>query len=56
MGLRGITFLVIIFLIIVFVFGTKRLRSFGEDLAAALKGFRKGMREDEESPKDKEQQ
>jgi sec-independent protein translocase protein TatA len=43
--------LLLIFLIIVMLFGTKRLRSIGSDLGAALKSFRKGLNEnDKESP------
>lgn len=39
--------LLILLLIVVLVFGTKRLRSLGTDLGGAIKGFRKGMEEDE---------
>lgn len=39
--------LVIILLIVVLLFGTKRLRNVGEDLAAALKSFRKGLKDDD---------
>jgi len=35
--------LLILLLIVVLVFGTKRLRNMGSDLGAAVKGFRKGM-------------
>jgi len=38
--------LLILLLIVVLVFGTKRLRNMGSDLGAAVKGFRKGMDED----------
>ncbi|MBS0286369.1 MAG: twin-arginine translocase TatA/TatE family subunit [Proteobacteria bacterium] len=37
--------LLLIFLIVVLLFGTKKLQSVGEDLGKALKGFKKGMRE-----------
>lgn len=52
MGIGGISMwqLLILLLIVVLVFGTKRLRNMGGDLGAAVKGFRKGMedvREDE---------
>ena len=40
--------LMILLLIVVLVFGTKRLRNIGSDLGSAVKGFRKGM-EDETS-------
>lgn len=47
MGLRGISIgsIILILVIVLIVFGTKRLRSVGEDLGNALKGFRKGLRE-----------
>ena len=37
--------LLILLLIVVLVFGTKRMRSIGADLGGALKGFRKGIEE-----------
>jgi sec-independent protein translocase protein TatA len=45
MGIGGISMwqLLILLLIVVLVFGTKRLRNMGSDLGAAVKGFRKGM-------------
>ena len=45
MGIGGICMwqLLILLLIVVLVFGTKRLRNMGGDLGAAVKGFRKGM-------------
>ena len=44
--------LLILLLIVVLVFGTKRLRNIGSDLGSAVKGFRKGMEDesDEEEP------
>ncbi len=49
MGLGGISVwqLLIILLIVVMIFGTKRLRSIGTDLGGAVKGFRKAMDEGE---------
>ena len=46
MGLRGISIgsIVLVLLIVLVIFGTKRLRSVGEDLGNALKGFRKGVK------------
>ena len=41
--------LLILLLIVVLVFGTKRLRNIGSDLGSAVKGFRKGMEEEPES-------
>jgi sec-independent protein translocase protein TatA len=45
MGMGGISLwqLLIVLLIVVVVFGTKRLRSIGTDLGGALKGFRGAM-------------
>lgn len=45
MGIGGISMwqLLILLLIVVLVFGTKRLRNMGGDLGTAVKGFRKGM-------------
>ena len=45
MGIGGISVwqLLILLLIVVMVFGTKKLRNMGSDLGAAVKGFRKGM-------------
>ena len=49
MGLGGISLwqLLIILLIVVLIFGTKRLRSIGSDLGGAVKSFRKSMEEGE---------
>ena len=49
MGLGGISLwqLLIILLIVVMIFGTKRLRSIGTDMGGAVKGFRKAMDEGE---------
>lgn len=49
MGIGGISIwqLLILLVIVVLVFGTKRLRNMGGDLGAAIKGFRKGMEDDE---------
>ncbi len=49
MGGIGTWQLLILLLIIVLVFGTKRLRNIGSDLGGAIKGFRKGMEEEPEA-------
>lgn len=51
MGLGGISVwqLVIILVIVLAIFGTKRLRSLGSDLGGAVKGFRSAMNEAEET-------
>ena len=45
MGLGGISLwqLLIVLLIVVLIFGTKRLKTIGGDLGGAVKGFRKAM-------------
>ncbi|HEX6994859.1 MAG TPA: twin-arginine translocase TatA/TatE family subunit [Gammaproteobacteria bacterium] len=50
MGLSGISIwqLLIILLIVVLVFGTKRLKTLGSDLGGALKSFRKAMEQDDD--------
>jgi len=47
MGLRSFGPLLVLLLIFALLFGTKRLREVGGDLAAAVKNFRKGLQEDE---------
>jgi sec-independent protein translocase protein TatA len=42
---------VILLLIVVMLFGTKRLSTLGSDLGNAVKGFRKAMSEDSEAAK-----
>ena len=51
MGLGGISIwqLLIILVIVLLLFGTKRLRSLGSDLGGAIKGFRSAMK-DEQAP------
>jgi len=46
MGFRNFGSLLIIFLILMLVFGSKRLRSIGDDLATAIRSFRKGLQDD----------
>lgn len=56
MGLGGISLwqLLIILLIVIVIFGTKRLSNIGSDLGGAVKGFRKAM-SDAEKDEDKAQ-
>lgn len=51
MGFGGISVwqLLIVLLIVLLIFGTKRLKSVGGDLGGALRSFRKAMDTDEES-------
>ena len=50
MGSFSIGHWLIVLLIVVLIFGTKRLKSIGSDLGGAIKGFKKGMNEDEDKP------
>jgi sec-independent protein translocase protein TatA len=50
----GIKELVIILLIVLLVFGAKKLKTIGADLGSAVKGFKKGMTDEEEDDKDKD--
>lgn len=53
MGISGISpgSLLLIFLIVILLFGTKKLRTVGEDLGKALQGFRKGIKDTENEDK-----
>lgn len=44
----GIKELLIILIIIVLLFGTKKLKNIGSDLGAAIKGFRKSVTDEED--------
>jgi sec-independent protein translocase protein TatA len=44
----SVTQLLILLVIVMLVFGTKRLRNIGSDLGSAIKGFRKGIEEEPE--------
>lgn len=49
--------LIIVLVIVLLVFGTKRLGNIGSDLGNAIKGFKKGMKpEDEQKPESLNQQ
>ena len=43
----GLPELIIVFVIVILVFGTKKLRSLGGDLGSAIKSFRSAIKEDE---------
>lgn len=47
MGGFSIWHWLIVLLVVVLVFGTKKLRNIGEDLGSAVKGFKEGMKEEE---------
>ena len=48
MGGMGMKELVIILLVVLVVFGAKKLRTVGSDLGHAVRGFKKAMNEGEE--------
>ncbi|MCG6966273.1 MAG: Sec-independent protein translocase subunit TatA [Chromatiaceae bacterium] len=51
MGFGGISIwqLLIVLVIVLLLFGTKRLRNLGGDLGNAIKGFKKAMSDDEKN-------
>lgn len=55
MGFGGISIwqLLIVLAIVVMIFGTKKLRNIGTDLGGAIKGFKKGL-SDEDKPAEDE--
>ncbi|USE35340.1 Sec-independent protein translocase subunit TatA [Endozoicomonas sp. SCSIO W0465] len=55
MGFGGISIwqLLIILLIVVMLFGTKKLRGMGSDLGGAVKGFKKALSSDDEQEDEK---
>ena len=56
MGIGGIGIwqLLIILLIVVMLFGTKKLRNLGSDLGGALRRFKTAMKEDEKEESEEE--
>ncbi len=53
MGSFSIWHWLIVLLIVVMVFGTKKLKNIGSDLGGAVKGFKDGMKEGSASMDDK---
>ncbi len=51
MGSLSITHLLILLAVVVLIFGTKKLRNIGSDLGGAIKGFKEGMKSEDEQPK-----
>ena len=47
MGSLSIWHWLIVLVIVMMVFGTKKLKNIGSDLGSAVKGFKEGMREGE---------
>lgn len=56
MGTWSIWHWLIVLLVVVLVFGTKKLRSVGQDLGGAVKGFKEGMKEGTSASKQVEDQ
>jgi sec-independent protein translocase protein TatA len=50
MGSFSIWHWLIALLVVILVFGTKKLRNLGTDLGGALKGFKEGMKTEEDNP------
>ena len=51
MGSFSIWHWLIVLLVVVLIFGTKKLRNIGSDLGGAVKGFKDGMKEGEDKAK-----
>jgi sec-independent protein translocase protein TatA len=52
MGSLSIWHWLIVLVIVMLIFGTKKLRNMGADLGGAVRGFKEGMREGGEKPAD----
>ncbi|MBJ6981839.1 Sec-independent protein translocase subunit TatA [Luteimonas sp. MC1572] len=50
MGSFSIWHWLIVLVVVLLIFGTKRLRGAGRDLGEAVKGFKKGMSDDDDKP------
>lgn len=51
MGSFSIWHWLIVLVVVLVVFGTKKLRNVGSDLGGAVKGFKDAMREEQAAPK-----
>jgi len=51
MGSFSIWHWLIVLVVVVLIFGTKKLGNIGKDVGSAVKGFKEGMKGDEETPK-----
>ena len=52
MGSFSIWHWLIVLVVVILIFGTKKLRNLGTDLGGAVKGFKEGMKtEEDKSPK-----
>ena len=50
MGMPSVPQLLIILVIVVLIFGAKRLKNLGGDLGSAVKGFKAAVKEEDEKP------
>ena len=50
MGSFSIWHWLIVLLVVILIFGTKKLRNLGTDLGSAVKGFKDGMKSEEDKP------
>lgn len=50
----SITHIVLLLLVVVLIFGTKKLRNIGSDLGGAMRDFKKGLDGDEEEQRRRE--
>lgn len=53
MGGLSIWHWLIVLLVVVLIFGTKKLRNIGQDLGGAVKGFKEGMKGSEDAESEK---
>lgn len=56
MGTFSIWHWLIVLLVVLLIFGTKKLRNVGQDMGAAVKGFKDGMKDMKEESKPSEAQ
>ena len=56
MGSFSIWHWLIVLVVVLLIFGTKKLRNIGSDLGGAVKGFKEGMASDSDAPKQVENQ
>ena len=50
MGSLSIWHWLIVLLVVVLIFGTKKLRNIGQDLGGAVKGFKEGVKSSSDEP------
>ncbi len=55
MGMGSIWHWVVVLVIVLLIFGTKKLRNIGEDLGGAVRGFKEGMKSEEQKPEAQKQ-